>query len=80
MKKVLIAVLIVLAFVLMFNANTYKMKGEVIANGVIEDECGHLWEVDTNDFKIGDEILIVFQEKGNENRRTDDIVKELKEI
>lgn len=77
-KFIIIAIALVLLFAVAHRANTYEMQGTIVENGMVEDECGHLWEVDTNKFRKGDKVTIVFQEQGNENRRTDDIVKELK--
>lgn len=79
MKKVLIiAFALVLLFAVAHRANTYEIQGKVIANDIVQDETGYIWEYDTNGFHVGDKVIITFQEKGNENRRTDDIVKEIK--
>ena len=79
MKKfIIIATVLVLLFAVAQRANTYEMQGTIIEKGMVQDSTGHLWEADTNEFRNGDKVTIVFQERGNENRRTDDIVKELK--
>ena len=78
MKKFLtVTFVLVLLFAVAQRANTYKMQGEIIANDTIQDKTGHIWEYDTNGFRVGDKVTITFQERGNENRRTDDIIKEI---
>ncbi len=76
--KVLLTIIIALIlFSVIAPKSTYEMQGTITNRGEITDTTGHIWEYDTNDFRVGDTVTITFHDKNTTNR-TDDIIKKLK--
>ena len=78
MKKIAVIILIaIILMVAMGNLNTYQMQGIITNRNEVTDSSGHIWEYDTNDFRVGDTIMITVHDRGTTNR-TDDFIKEIK--
>lgn len=78
MKKVIVFVLIAIALVMaMGHLNTYEMQGTITNRNEITDRAGHIWEYDTDGYRVGDNVIITFNNKDT-NTRTDDIIKGIK--
>ena len=56
---------------------TYQMQGTITNKNEITDSAGHIWKYDTNGFRVGDNVIITFQERGTTSR-VDDIIKDIK--
>lgn len=77
MKKIIVIILGVVLLIMATPNNTYKMQGTITNRNEIIDEAGHIWEYDTDDFRVGDVVTITFHDRGTTNR-TDDIIKNIK--
>lgn len=78
MKKIVIVILItIILMMVMSKLNTYQMQGTITNRDEITDSAGHIWECDTDGFRVGDIIIIIFHDRGTTNR-TDDIIKGIK--
>lgn len=79
MKKLIAIITITtILVVVMSQLNTYEMEGTFTRYNEITDTTGNVWEYHTNDFRVGDTVTIVFNDRGTTNR-TDDIIKEVKQ-
>ena len=65
-------------FCMMFERE-YEMCGVVADAGLVVDENGEGWEVDTTDYCYGDEVFITFNDRGTP-QIDDDVVIELNPI
>lgn len=78
MKKIIVTILIAIIFLMAIgNLNTYQMQGIITNRNEVTDSSGHIWECDTDGFRVGDTIVITFHDRGTSNR-TDDIIKNIK--
>lgn len=76
-QKVIITILVLALLIVILPKDTYKIKGIITDRNEITDSTGHIWEYDTDGFRVGDNVVITFQEKGTTSR-TDDIIKSIK--
>ena len=65
-------------FCMMFERE-YEMCGVVADAGLVVDENGEGWEADTSDYNYGDEVFILFNDRGTP-QIDDDVVIELNPI
>ena len=82
MKKLIVAIMVIITLVLAGKVNTtYSMRGVVTSNhnGIItiEDTTGNLWQYET-ELSEGTELEIFFDINGTEDVREDDIITGLK--
>jgi len=77
MKKFIIVLVSLVLFFAIIPKDTYQMKGTITNRNEITDSAGYVWEYDTSDFRIGDNVVITFQERGTTSR-VDDIIKNIK--
>ena len=75
-QKTIIIILVLALLFVIIPKDTYKIKGIITDRNEITDSAGHIWEYDTNGFRVGDNVVITFQEKGTTSR-TDDIIKNI---
>lgn len=78
MKKIILFVLVAVIFIMAIGKlSTYQIEGTVTSRDEITDRAGHIWEYDTNGFRVGDTVTVTFHDRGTTNR-TDDIIKGVK--
>jgi len=77
MKKIIIILVALALFLAIMPKSTYQIEGTITNRNEITDSAGYVWEYDTNDFHIGDNVVITFQERGTTSR-VDDIIKNIK--
>lgn len=77
MKKFIIILVTLALFLAIMPKSTYQIEGTITNRNEITDSAGYVWEYDTNDFHIGDNVVITFQERGTTSR-VDDIIKNIK--
>lgn len=77
MKKFIIVLVSLALFLAIMPKGTYQMAGIITNKNEITDSSGHIWEYDTDDFRVGDKVVITFQERGTTSR-VDDIIKNIK--
>ena len=66
-------------FFCMMNVKEYELCGVVADAGLVVDENGEGWEVDTTDYYYGDEVFITYNDNGTP-QIDDDVVIELNPI
>lgn len=88
-KNIIITILALTVFILVlgrvgYHETHYTTKGIVteITNGivVITDEKGEMWEIESTDLKINDNVKIVFDNYGTYSNRYDDIIEMVERI
>lgn len=77
MKKFIIILVSLALFLVIMPKGTYQIEGTITNRNEITDSTGHIWEYDTNGFRVGDNVVITFQERGTTSR-VDDIIKDIK--
>ena len=77
MKKFIIILVSLALFFAIMPKGTYQIEGTITNRNEITDSAGHIWKYDTNDFRVGDKVVITFQERGTTSR-VDDIIKNIK--
>jgi hypothetical protein len=77
MKKFIIILVALALFLAIMPKSTYQIEGTITNRNEITDSAGYVWEYDTNDFRVGDKVVITFQERGTTSR-VDDIIKNIK--
>ena len=77
MKRFIIIVVSLALFLAIMPKGTYQMQGTITNRNEITDEAGYIWKYDTNGFRVGDNVVITFQERGTTSR-VDDIIKDIK--
>ena len=79
MKNLIIAVVIcVTLFPLIAHADYYSLHGAVLSTmdgaAHILTEDGNLWEIDQEDFDLGDRVFLVLDDMDTPTDQTDDVI------
>ena len=77
MKKFIIILVSLALFFAIMPKGTYQIEGTITNRNEITDSAGHIWKYDTNGFRVGDNVVITFQDRGTTSR-IDDIIKNIK--
>ena len=79
MKNLIIAVVICITlFPLIAHADYYSLHGAVLSTmdgaAHILTEDGNLWEIDQEDFDLGDRVFLVLDDMDTPTDQTDDVI------
>ena len=76
--KIVITCVVCVILYGVFNClHTYERKGEVVESNnqeiTVVDELGNLWEVKEKGYKVGDEVVMIMNDKGTTTIYDDEI-------
>lgn len=79
MKNLIIAIVICITlFPLIAHADYYSLHGAVLSTmdgaAHILTEDGNLWEIDQEDFDLGDRVFLVLDDMDTPTDQTDDVI------